>query len=93
MACMTDQPQDPRGLPPLDPDAGLFQQAWNAGDHIIVEVMTVGEALDQHASLAERGSAPGVAHWPDHPDEMHVADDGRPIQVHYTPAARHRRDS
>ncbi len=50
--CMTDR------LPPLDPDAGPVRRTWDAGDHILVEVQTAGEALDQHARLVERGSAP-----------------------------------
>jgi hypothetical protein len=30
-------------LPPLDPDAGLIRRPFDAGDHIIVEVMTAGK--------------------------------------------------
>ena len=51
---VTDEP-DISGLPPLDADAGLISRAWNAGDHIDVEVMTAAEALDEQASIAERG--------------------------------------
>ena len=75
-------------LPPLDPDAGLVRRAWDAGDHIVVEVVTAAEALDQEAALKERGIAPGTTHGADRPDEMHVAEDGRPIAVHYSAAAR-----
>jgi hypothetical protein len=50
--------------------------------------MTAAEALDQHAQLEERGSAAGVAYSSDRPDEMHVAEDGRPVAVYYTHAAR-----
>jgi hypothetical protein len=45
---MTDQP-DLCGLPPLDPDARLVRRAWDADNHTVVEVMTAGKALDQHA--------------------------------------------
>jgi hypothetical protein len=44
--------------------------------------MTAGEAFQQSARLAERGSAAGITFLPDAPDEMHVADDGRPIAVY-----------
>ena len=84
---MTDEPDLSR-LPPLDPDAGLIRRAWDAGDHIDVEVITASEALDQHASLAERGFANATSYFDDDPDEMHVADDGRPIAVYYSPATR-----
>jgi hypothetical protein len=63
---MTDDP-DISGLPPLDPDAGLIRQAWNAGDHIDVEVMTAAEALDQQASIADRGFAHGIDYSEDTP--------------------------
>jgi hypothetical protein len=87
-----DEPIDDP-LPPLDPDAGLIRQAWDLGDHIIIQVVTTGEALDQHARLAERGSAPGPTYSPDKPDEMHVAADGRPIAVHYSATARQQLDA
>ena len=90
---MTDEPIDDPGLPPLDPDAGLVRRAWDAGDHIIVEVITAGEALDQEARFKERGSAWGTTYWPDAPDEMQVAEDGRPIAVHYSAAARQQLDA
>jgi len=79
---------DPADLPPLDPDAGLVRRAFDDGDHIIVEVMTAAEALDQEARLAERRTAAGTTFSRDAPDEMHVAEDGRPIAVHYSAAAR-----
>jgi hypothetical protein len=50
--------------------------------------MTADEALDQHARLAERGAAAGLSYFADAPDEMLVAEDGRPIAVHYSAAAR-----
>lgn len=80
-------------LPPLDPDAGLVRRAWNAGDHIDVEVMTAAEALDQQASLTERRYAAAVKYNNDSPDEMLVADDGRPIAVYYSAAARRQLDA
>jgi hypothetical protein len=91
---MTDEPNI-SGLPPLDPDAGLIRRPWDAGDHIEVEVMTAAEALDHHARLAERNWDWSVDAWSDNPDEMHVAEDGRPIAVYYSDAARQqiKRDS
>ena len=88
---MTEEP-DVSGLPPLDPDAGLVRRAWDAEDHIIVEVMTASEALDQNARAAERGAARGPSFSPDAPDEVLVADDGRPMAVYYSPAARQQLD-
>ena len=85
---MTDEPIDDPGLPPLDPDAGLIRRAWDAGGRIDVSVMTAAEALDQHAHLAQRNWAHDIAAFEDSPDEMHVAEDGRPIAVYYSPAAR-----
>lgn len=76
------------GLPPLDPDTGITRRCTAFGDEIIVEVMTASEALDQNARAAEHGTAPGAAFAADAPDEMLVADDGRPMAVYYTPAAR-----
>jgi hypothetical protein len=83
---VTDE-SDLSGLPPLDPDAGLIRRAWDAGDHIDVVVMTAAEALDEGAKLAERNWAHAVAYSEDAPDEMHVAEDGRPIAVYYSAAA------
>jgi hypothetical protein len=76
---MTDE-HDISGLPPLDPDTGLIRRAWNAGDHIDVEVMTAAKALDQGAQLVERNWAPHQGDYPeeDAPDEMHVAEEKRP---------------
>lgn len=54
--------------------------------------MTASEALDQNARAAERCAAPGVSFSVDALDEMLVADDGRPMAVYYSPAARQRLD-
>jgi len=80
------------GLPPLDADAGLVRQQWDFGDKIIVEEMTVSEALDQNARAAERGAARGPWFTSDAPDKMLVADDGRPMAVYRSPAARQQLD-
>ena len=80
-------------LPPLDPDAGLIRRALDMGDRIVVHVLTAAEALDQHANIAESGYLVGGAFTASAPDEMLVADDGRPIAVHYSPAARQQLDA
>jgi hypothetical protein len=54
--------------------------------------MTVSEALDQNARAAERGAARGPSFSLDAPDEMLVADDGRPMAVYRSQAARQQLD-
>ncbi len=75
---MADKSRPPR------PDARLVRREWDAGDHIVVEVQTAAEALDRNGRLAERAAAYSA----DVPDDMLVAEDGRPVAVHYTAAAR-----
>jgi hypothetical protein len=57
-----------------------------------IREQTAGEALGRHTRFVEDGIGSGAACWPDAPDEMHVAEDGRPIAVYLTAAARHQRD-
>lgn len=80
-------------LPPLDADAGLVSVVWDAGSHLEVEVRTAGEALDRQHEISRRGWVTVQDPYDeDQPDEMHVADDGRPIAVFYSAAARRQLD-
>jgi len=85
-------PTDGHGLPTLDPDAGLHRRTWDDGENIMVEVVTAAEALDQNAELADRGHAVGATYFADSPDEVLVSEDGRPMAVHYSAAAKQQLD-
>jgi hypothetical protein len=74
-----------------DAEAGLVRERWDAGDHITEHVVTVDEALDEGAALKEPGG-PGK-HWHAETDEAFVQDDGRPVAIHYSPAAREQLDA
>jgi hypothetical protein len=78
-------------LPPDDAAAGLVRERWDAGDHIIEHVVTVDEALDEGVALKEPGG-PGKQ-WRAETDEAFVQDDGRPVAIHYSPAAREQLDA